>query len=390
MIDPRAELAAFAANGAATTQSAFTLPKQALILLGQQCGARLGDYARKTLAEVAILVVGHAKQTAGPDWLQYLQEQAAACGRGAVPIVQADAEPAKPQFVPADAPKPQIDEHADKHPLFRKVLALVQARKPVNINIMTVGPAGCGKTTLFAQVAAHLGLPFGVLSMSAGVSESALSGWLLPTGENGKFEYHPAPFAEMIGKPCVFLFDEADAADPNLLLTANTATANRYINVPHRLEGARIEVHPEAILCMACNTFGTGADAQYVGRNQLDAATLDRFYILSMDYDRQYEAALAGLPIPPRTVWRAGEAASASVQQAYAQWVWALRDKVQALKLRRVVSTRTLQKGLAALSVGVPLAEVKADMLAGWSRDEIAKVSAEAPRPAARDHGERF
>jgi hypothetical protein len=46
-------------------------------------------------------------------------------------------------------------------------------------------------------------------------------------------------------------------------------------------------------VCAAANTYGTGADALYVGRNQLDAATLDRFYVVEMDYDRKLEAKLA-------------------------------------------------------------------------------------------------
>ena len=378
-LDPKTYLAQFAQDAAATAQTVFALPKDALILLGQTCAARLGDYARKTLAEVSILVVSHAKAQAGADWLAWLQEHARLASTGAqapfVPQVE------KPQFVPevAQVEKSQHDEHADKHPLFRKVLALCSARKPAHINILLKGPAGCGKTTLAAQVAQHLGLPLGVLSMSAGVSESALSGWLLPTGEGGKFEYHPAPFVEMCAVAAVFLFDEFDAADPNLLLTANTALANRYINIPHRLEGARVDVHPDSILLAAANTFGTGADAQYVGRNQLDSATLDRFYLLEMNYDKRFEKRLME--------------ASGHVGIAFGQWVWQLRDKVAALKLRRIVGTRMIQRGLSALSVGVPLAEVKTDMLAGWSRNEIAKVSAEAPRqPVAvgRDHGERF
>ena len=45
-------------------------------------------------------------------------------------------------------------------------------------------------------------------------------------------------------------------------------------------------------------------------------------------------------------------------------------------RLRRVVSTRTLQKAVAARQAGVPSEEVKRDLLAGWSRDELAKVQA--------------
>jgi cobaltochelatase CobS len=41
------------------------------------------------------------------------------------------------------------------------------------------------------------------------------------------------------------------------------------------------------------NTFGTGADRQYVGRNQLDESTLDRFRIgqIERDYDSEIVSA---------------------------------------------------------------------------------------------------
>ena len=50
-------------------------------------------------------------------------------------------------------------------------------------------------------------------------------------------------------------------------------------------------------------------------------------------------------------------------------------DYKDAAKLRRFVSTRTFQKAAAARMAGVPLKEVKADIFAGWTRDELAKVA---------------
>jgi hypothetical protein len=43
---------------------------------------------------------------------------------------------------------------------------------------------------------------------------------------------------------------------------------------------------PSYFVCIAAaNTFGTGADRQYVGRNQLDESTLDRFRIGQIELD---------------------------------------------------------------------------------------------------------
>ena len=41
------------------------------------------------------------------------------------------------------------------------------------------------------------------------------------------------------------------------------------------------------------NTFGYGASAQYTGRKVLDGASLDRFALIEVDYDKTIELACA-------------------------------------------------------------------------------------------------
>lgn len=262
------------------------------------------------------------------------------------------------------------------HPLFEKVLRLVRA----GVNVLLVGPAGCGKSHLAHQVADALGRKFGTLHCSAGVSESAATGWLLPVGEGGAFAFKPAQFATLYSEGnSVFLLDEIDAADPNMLTVLNGALANGALHIPQCVDRPEWKRGADAAIMAAANTFGTGADALYVGRNQLDAATLDRFYVVQMDYDAALEADIAGMDAPKVAAWkpadekRTAEETAAEVR-AFGEWVRALRERATAAKLRRVVSTRTMQKGAAAIRAGVPTAEVKADMLAGWTRDERNKV----------------
>jgi cobaltochelatase CobS len=247
-----------------------------------------------------------------------------------------------------DAPKVVIEDHV--HPVFEKVLRLTAA----GVNVLLKGPAGCGKTHLCEMVAKQLGREFGAISGSAGASESQLVGRLLPTGDGGKFEYHASPFVSLYESGGCFLFDELDAFDPNMLLVSNTATANGHFTVEARSNCPNVVRHKNTILLAAANTYGNGPDALFVGRNQLDASTLDRWYTIEMDYDTAFEKQLA----TPEIV----------------NWVWQLREKVQAAKLRRVVSTRMIQKAHVATGAGVPWAEVKRDLLNGWTRDELAKV----------------
>jgi hypothetical protein len=96
--------------------------------------------------------------------------------------------------------------------------------------------------------------------------------------------------------------------------------------------------------------------------------------VIVMDYDAALEAAIAGLPYQPGAKWEAAAAPTAQELKDLGQWVLSLRAKVAAAKLRRVVSTRTLQKAIAARQAGIPADEVKRDLLAGWTRDELSKV----------------
>lgn len=241
------------------------------------------------------------------------------------------------------------------HPVYDKVIKLASA----GINVLLVGPAGCGKTHLSQQVAKGLGKTFGSISGSAGVSEAQLTGRLLPTGENGRFEYTESPFIREYTKGGVFLFDELDAFDSNCLLTVNSALANGGFEVEARAAAGLstyVKRDKGAVMIGSANTFGTGAGALYVGRSQLDAATLDRWYVVQMDYDREWESSLAPAHV--------------------CAFVWKLRDAVAQYKMRRVASTRMIQKAALAINAGIKWNEVQGDLLSGWTAEEKSKVGA--------------
>ena len=237
------------------------------------------------------------------------------------------------------------------HPLFDKVLKLVAS----GVNVLLVGPAGCGKTTLAHMVAKALKRKFGMLSCTSGASEAQLTGWLLPIGKGSTFSYVASEFVRLYEEGnAVFLFDEFDAADPNMLLVINSALANGSLHVPQRHEEPLVERGEKMAMIAAANTYGSGADMIYAGRNQLDAATLDRFYVIEMDYDVGLEAQIGDKEV--------------------VKWAHELRRKVSAHRVRRVVSTRTIMKMTAAVNAGFSFDEAKKDVLAGWTKDELSKV----------------
>ena len=260
--------------------------------------------------------------------------------------------------------------------MLRKVWTIAQA----GLNPLLVGPAGTGKTMVSEQLAQLLRVPFGSISCTAGMSESQLTGWLLPVGEAGKFDYVPSPFVQCLEMPSVFLLDEIDAADPNVLLLMNSVLSNGFLTVPHKLQNPTVRRHVRSIIVAGANTIG-GADEIYSARMPLDGATEDRFYPIVVDYDESYEKSLfvvSGQKKRTRSAqWKPSPVVCDQPMMEQAQeWFLALRKNANRAKIGRIVSTRLAQRLTAAMRAGVPMDEAKADLLAGWTTDERARAQA--------------
>lgn len=247
------------------------------------------------------------------------------------------------------------------HRMFDPLLRLCRGRKRDGSrnNVLIVGPAGCGKSHAAKQVAEALELSYGFISLSAGISESHLIGRFIPSGDNGRFEYREAPFVKFYRDGGVFCLDEVDAADENVLLVINGALANGHLRLP---DGTTVARHADFV-CIACaNTFGNGADRQYVGRNQLDAATLDRFVAarLQFDYDTIFEKSVARPDV--------------------CRWAQKLRERVERAQLRRVVSTRFILDASDLIdSKAATLDEVKRSLLLDWTDSELSSIEEVRP-----------
>lgn len=191
------------------------------------------------------------------------------------------AEPPKPEPLPELAKFPAGKlRHANYEPLLRAV----SKRE----NVWLVGPAGTGKSTAAANVAEDLDLPFYPISFGAQTSEAKLLGYKDATGTVVR-----TPLREAFEHGGVALFDEIDAASPGVLVVLNSCLANDVVGFP---DGA-VKKHPDFVAIAGANTTGQGANRQYVGRQQIDTATLDRFVYLDWDTDPVLIAAKAGLPL---------------------------------------------------------------------------------------------
>ena len=113
------------------------------------------------------------------------------------------------------------------------------------------------------------------------------------------------------------------------------------------------------IVCTA-NTYGTGPDAMYVGRSRLDAATLDRFTLstIEVDYDVKLEKKLA----------------SAIKDEAKRAWlldfVRRVRNVIKDKHFRRLCSTRFVINAVKWLCAGKSTAFVEDRFLLGWTDNE--------------------
>ena len=165
------------------------------------------------------------------------------------------------------------------HERFDVVMNLVANRIPVYM----VGPAGVGKNHLAEQVAQALGLDF--YCMNSVTDEFKVTGYMDANGV-----YRESEFYRAFVYGGLFFLDELDASAPDVLVCLNMAIANGYFTFPC----GRVKAHPDFRVVAAGNTWGTGADASYTGRYQLDAASLNRFATVEVDYDARIDEMMAG------------------------------------------------------------------------------------------------
>lgn len=212
---------------------------------------------------------------------------------------------------------------AVKVDLAHKALEDVLCAVVAGASPMLVGPAGSGKTTLAEQICKVLKRKF---YMEARVtSEYKLIGFIDAHGKVVRTQ-----FREAYENGGGFLFDEVDASDADAMTAFNAALANGQCAFPDKL----VTRHKDFFAIAAGNTFGRGADRQYVGRNQLDAATLDRFSVFEVDYDNELEVQLSG-----NADWCAR--------------VQAVRKAIEAANIRHIVSPRASITGAKLLAAGM-------------------------------------
>ncbi|KKN60706.1 hypothetical protein LCGC14_0529050 [marine sediment metagenome] len=214
-----------------------------------------------------------------------------------------------------------------QHEAFEKLVQYAST----GLNIAMKGPAGSGKTSAAYALGKALKLPTYVVPLGPQTSKSDLVGYM-----NGAGDYIAPMLRRAFEHGGVCLLDEMDAANPAVLTIINGMLANGHAGFADGM----VDRHEDTIFLAAMNTFGRGADTEYVGRAQLDAATLDRWVMLEWAYDWNFTRHLAG-------------------NDKWTDYVQRLSDAAMAQKVRVVISPRAALFGARLLAAGIARREVE-------------------------------
>ena len=224
-----------------------------------------------------------------------------------------------------------------QHEKFETIIKYLTADVPVFMS----GAAGTGKSSIAKNAAKALGLEF---YFSGAVNDIyKFTGFIDANGNYSKTQFY-----DFCVNGGVFFLDEMDASIPEVLVALNAAIANRYFDFPC----GKVELNENCRFICAGNTYGNGADTQYTGRYQLDAATLDRFAVVEIDYsDEIFNAVTNG-------------------NKDLIAFIRSLRKAAQTVGANLILSYRAAQNVTAMESVGLPTADcVKQCIAKGLSKD---------------------
>ena len=147
------------------------------------------------------------------------------------------------------------------------------------IAMLQIGHSGCGKTSMIEQWHARLNLPLLTVVAHPRMEIADLIGHFIPTGDGGMaFHYGPVTRAALEGWSV--LIDEYFVLDPGVATGLNAFLQGGMLYIPET--GESIRAKEGFRIFAATNPADVGAG--YFGRNNQDAANLDRFYVVQVPY----------------------------------------------------------------------------------------------------------
>lgn len=238
--------------------------------------------------------------------------------------------------------RPPVTIEGAQHSYFPLVLAVVSSGVP----LMLWGGAGSGKTTLATNAARALDRRVLIQSFTADTSRAEVLGYVLP----GNGQVVRTPLRDAFEHGGCYVADEFDAGGPGLV-ALNAATANGAC----AFAGDQVAKHTAFQFIGTANTNGNGAADGYQ-RQRIDAALLDRLFVVHLPHDKALERSIVGLPpgrvtAPPCIV---SDGAVPSVDEWH-DVVERFRDALRSLGVKAPVlgSNRAPRLGEALIRAGV-------------------------------------
>ena len=238
-----------------------------------------------------------------------------------------------------------------QHYLAPLVLKILNARmhNGQHIPLMLVGEPASGKSYLPYSISRMLKLPFESISVSEQTSKIDLFGYKTADGE-----YVDTGTYRIFKDGGILMYDEMDAASAGVMTMANMLLANGLCGFPNGM----VKKHESFRFVGTANTYSSGADLEFVGRQQLDGATRDRFAFLEFPIDESLEAKVMGLKKTRKPSFKMDKGGIISAQEWH-DYVKLVRKAIKALRTIRHIVGRSAYYGDALLKEGIGLDHVK-------------------------------
>ena len=324
-IERTARLARDKAPATTTTEAAAVKPGQI-----ETAPAPVATAADPAGAALAAMIAPHIMGTLAPAIARMVEARLEGTQTVRIEVARADGTTGK------------VTGHS--HPKLATLLRALSGRQTngYRVNVLLIGGTSSGKTHGAEQTAKAMGLSFGAHGAMA--MQHELMGFIDANGH-----YHRTPFRDAFENGGTVCLDELDSWDQCCTLSLNACLANGYGSFPDGI----VKRHPDCIIIAAANTSGTGATAEYSGRNKLDNAFLSRFPVkIQWDADPALEVAISGNP-------------------EFARRVQAARERARSAGLKHLIDARQMQAGATLIAAGFTSDEA-ADLtyLAGLSKEQ--------------------
>ena len=148
-------------------------------------------------------------------------------------------------------------------------------------NTLLLGPTGTGKTDIVIRIAKKLGLELNIYDMGAMIDPlTDLLGTHRIKEGNSIFDY--AKFVSDVQKPGIILLDELSRAPlmtNNILFPCLDHRRTLNVEIAGSTDVRAVKVHPDCVFIATANI-----GQEYSGTNDIDAALMNRFNALQVDY----------------------------------------------------------------------------------------------------------